>query len=73
MSGENNSGELRGGCVGGWFFGLSQFFATENFFDGCVAVNESMAGFVVDAFGADVGGGGGDDFLQIPREEIWIG
>lgn len=32
-----------------------------------------MAGLGVDSFGADVGGGAGDDFLKVPGEEVGIG
>lgn len=32
-----------------------------------------MAGLGIDAFWADIGGGGGDDFFEIPGEEVRVG
>lgn len=66
------SGDELLGAALEWLF-ISERFASEDFFDGSVAVDEAVAGFVVDAFGADVGGGGGDDFFEVPGEEVGVG
>lgn len=50
----------------------SEFFLAEGFFDGGVGVDEAVASFVVYSWGGDVCGGGGDDFLEVPGEEVWV-